>query len=213
MILQYYGHSFWKITTGDTAIVIDPFDNIGYPLPQNLQAEFVFVSHDHHDHNNVSLVRGKPELIRKPGSYERKTFKAELIPVYHDDEYGSKRGRNNLIKISLEGITLVHCGDLGHLPGPDVLDRIAHPDLLLVPVGEIYTLALEDVDRLISHLQPKLVFPMHYGTPALSFRLGSLDAFTRNASSVIRHDSNQINITPELLNTPATIVLNWAKQG
>jgi len=213
MILEYFGHSFWKLTAGDTAIVIDPFDNIGYPLPQNLQAGFVLVSHDHHDHNNAALVKGKPEVIKKPGKYDREAFSAELIAVYHDAEYGSKRGRNNLIRITLEGITVVHSGDLGHLPNPDILDRIIHPDLLLVPVGEIYTLSLEDVDKLIAYLQPKLIFPMHYSTPALSFRLGSLEAFTRNAPAVVRHDSSSINITPDLLNSPGTIVLNWAKKG
>ena len=210
MKLEYFGHSFWKVSSAQAAVVIDPYDNIGYPLPKDLRADAVCVSHDHHDHNNVSLIKGNPEVLSKPGVYERQGFSAELISVFHDAELGTKRGRNNLIKLTMDGLQLVHCGDLGHLPGAGVLEKLGKPDLLLVPVGEIYTLALEDIRQLITALQPVLVFPMHYSTPALSFRLGALEAFTRLYDNVIRYKSNRLEITSELLATPHTVILDWA---
>lgn len=213
MKLQYFGHSMWKVSTSEVTIVIDPFDNIGYPLPNDLKADVVCISHDHHDHNNVAIVRGNPEVISKPGQYEKPYFRAEFIPVYHDQEAGIKRGRNNLIKLTLDGMTLVHCGDLGHLPSPEILAKIDKPDLLLIPVGEIYTLALEDARNLIEHIRPQLVFPMHYSTPALSFRLGSIDAFTRMYDNVLKYNSNELEITPDLLTAPKTIILNWMQKG
>jgi L-ascorbate metabolism protein UlaG (beta-lactamase superfamily) len=209
MKLQYFGHSFWGIFTPETRIVIDPFDNIGYPMPKDLYADYVIISHEHHDHNNVSLVKGNPQIIRTSGLHEIRGGKVELIQVFHDEESGAKRGKNHIIKLSIGGLTLVHCGDLGHLPGQDDLGKIANPDMLLVPVGEVYTLSLEEVWKLINSIKPILIFPMHYLTKSLSFRLGELEEFTRKTVNLVRHDSNVIEISPELLSAEKTIVMNW----
>ncbi len=210
MQLEYFGHSFWKVSGGGVTVAIDPFDDIGYPLPRDLEAQYVCVSHEHHDHNNVALIRGKPVVIREAGAHAHPRLEAELIPVFHDASRGSQRGKNNLIKLKLEGLTLVHCGDLGHLPEAAVLRKIARPDLLLIPVGEIYTLSLTDAWNLIDEIRPRLLFPMHYNTDAVNFRLGGLDAFLKRAEQVIRPETNRIEITPALLEAGGTVVLNWA---
>lgn len=212
MKLEYYGHSFWRIVTDTISIVIDPFDDIGYPIPQNLIADYIFISHEHHDHNNVSIIKGNPQIIRTSGLHELKDFRAELISVFHDNEQGLRRGKNHIIKLELNGVVLVHCGDLGHLPSVEVLKKIDNPDLLLVPVGEVYTLAIKDARELITAIKPRLIFPMHYKTTALSFQLGGLESFTQNSPDVVYHDTNSIEITPELLSEGKTIVMDWANK-
>lgn len=212
MKLQYFGHSFWCIYTSGVSIVIDPFDNIGYPMPDNLSADYVIVSHEHHDHNNVSLIKGAPHVIRISGLHQLKDGTAELIPVYHDAEMGAKRGSNNIIRLDIDGYTLVHCGDLGHLPSQDVLQKINEPDMLLIPVGEVYTLSIQQVNAMIKAIKPRLIFPMHYQTQPLSFKLGKLEGFTTHATDVVRNNSNIIEITPELLSAEKTIIMDWKSE-
>jgi L-ascorbate metabolism protein UlaG (beta-lactamase superfamily) len=212
MKLQYFGHSFWKISTDKCSVVIDPFDNIGYPMPVDLTADYVIISHEHHDHNNVALIKGNPTVIRTPGCHQTPFFTAELLPVFHDQNKGAKRGTNNIIKLSLDGLTLVHCGDLGHLPNQEILQKINQPGLLLIPVGEIYTLPLSDAWQMIDAIQPRLLFPMHYNTPAVGFKLGELDKFTVNAGHVIHPGTNILEITPDLLSAPCTIIMNWTSK-
>jgi L-ascorbate metabolism protein UlaG (beta-lactamase superfamily) len=209
MKLQYFGHSFWKVETPEVAIVIDPFDNIGYPLPKDIISDYVFISHEHHDHNNTSLVKGNPVIVRKPGFHELKNLKAELIQVFHDEEHGSQRGRNNIIKLQLEGLTVVHCGDLGHLPSEDVRKKFSHPDILMIPVGEVYTLSIDEARTLIDSIQPKLVFPMHYYTPVLSFRLGRLENFLKESDDVYYHTSSILEISEVLLSSPRYVIMKW----
>ncbi|MFO7659489.1 MAG: MBL fold metallo-hydrolase [Candidatus Cloacimonadaceae bacterium] len=210
MQLEYYGHSMWRIAASGFSVVLDPFDNIGYPMPQNLAAEYVIISHEHHDHNNVDLVKGNPEVIRTSGLHQNKDFRAELIPVFHDYSAGAKRGKNHLIRLEIENLTLLHCGDLGHLPSQEVLAKIDQPDILMIPVGEVYTLDLSDAWTLIKTIKPKLILPMHYKTEKLTFGLGSLESFTRQAEQVELHDSNKLDITPDLLTGGRIIVVNWA---
>lgn len=209
MTLEYFGHSFWKISTKDVSIVIDPFDNIGYPMPKNLTADYVVISHEHHDHNNISLVQGIPTAIRTSGAHEFKHFIAELISVFHDETGGAKRGKNNIIKLTLENMVLVHCGDLGHLPSAEVLAKIQSPDVLLVPVGEVYTLALKEVWQFIQQINPQIIIPMHYQTPKLSFHLGSLQNFLKDAREVVYQRSNKIEINPQTLQQSRIIVVDW----
>ncbi len=212
MKLEYYGHSFWRIVTDSISIVIDPFDNIGYPIPQHLKADYVFVSHEHHDHNNVSIIKGNPRIIRDSGLYELPDMKAEFISVFHDNENGVRRGKNNIIMLILDGLKIIHCGDLGHLPSSNVLTKIDNPDLLLVPVGEVYTIALKEIWQMIKSIKPRLIFPMHFKTTALGFQLGELAAFTQSSVNVFNHGKNTIEITQELLSSEKTVILNWANK-
>ena len=77
----------------------------------------------------------------------------------------------------MEGITIAHCGDLGCIPSQEVLNAIKGVDFLFVPVGEVYTMELADVKKLIELVNPRIIVPMHYMVGGLSFRLTSLDKF------------------------------------
>jgi hypothetical protein len=103
----------------------------------------------------------------------------------------------------------LHCGDLGHLPAPEICQLVIKPDLLFIPVGEIYTLSLKDAWKFIEQISPTLILPMHYNTIALRFNLGELDTFIGNAQNVIRYNTNSFVVTEQLLSAQRIIVPNW----
>lgn len=209
MKLTYFGHSFWLIETQGKRIVIDPFDDIGYPMPKDLFADCIIISHDHHDHNNTSIIKGNPQIIKTPGLHSLGSIIVTLMAVFHDEQAGKKRGINHLIKLQRDDFTLVHCGDLGHIPSSEVCSQIDKPDVLLIPVGEIYTLSVKDAWGFIDIINPKLIVPMHYNTSTLHFNLGSVDAFIGKAKNIIRFDSNSFTITEQLLAVQHIIIPNW----
>ena len=55
--LLYQGHSSLRITTSDGQVIyVDPFVGGGYePL-----ADIVLITHQHHDHNKLGLIKQKP---------------------------------------------------------------------------------------------------------------------------------------------------------
>src|SRR5205823_15019842 len=87
------------------------------------------------------------------------------IGVFHDNAEGLRYGKNSIFILEVDGWKIVHLGDLGHLLNPAQLKRIGPVDVLMVPVGGIYTLNGSEAKQVVAQIQPKeYVFPMHYGT-------------------------------------------------
>ena len=62
------------------------------------------------------------------------------VPTYHDEEEGAKRGKNSVFVVEAAGLKFVHLGDLGHVLTQKQVDRIGPVDVLMVPIGGVYTL-------------------------------------------------------------------------
>jgi L-ascorbate metabolism protein UlaG (beta-lactamase superfamily) len=173
MFITWIAHSCFQIETKSAGLVIDPYEEkIGYRLP-SLKAEVVLKTHDHFDHNNVQAVRGKtpkekPFLIKGPGEYNIKDISIYGISSFHDEVQGAERGLNTIYIIESEGISVVHLGDFGQEELlPQQIEAIGRADILLVPVGGVYTINGTGAARAVHRLEPKLVVPMHFKIPGL----------------------------------------------
>ncbi|HZJ84724.1 MAG TPA: MBL fold metallo-hydrolase [Syntrophomonadaceae bacterium] len=179
MKISWLGHASFLIETSDQIIITDPFnEEVGYPIYEG-EVDCVTVSHDHWDHNAVHLLKGKPQVIKTAGEHEVNKIKFQGIKSYHDPEEGKLRGENIIFKISAEGIDVVHLGDLGHLLTDEHLDLLANVDILLIPVGGTFTVDAEEALTIVKQLNPKIVIPMHFSTPHLSFDLAPVEDFTK----------------------------------
>ena len=87
MNIKWFGQSCFTITSDNgSRLVIDPFDKkMGYPLP-SLEADIVTISHNHSDHNNVSIVRGNFKHLDKPGQYLESGMVISGISTFHDNK-------------------------------------------------------------------------------------------------------------------------------
>lgn len=160
-------------------VITDPFDKeTGLKLP-NYEADIVTVSHDHHDHNNVSALRGNPFVINCAGEYDVKNVLIEGIDSYHDTNNGSERGANLIFRFEIDDISVVHLGDLGQVLDSTQLEKLAGTDILLIPVGGKYTLDAQKAVEVISQIEPRIVIPMHYKTPDLKIEIEGVDKFIK----------------------------------
>jgi len=174
MEIKYLGHASFLIKTKKAKIVTDPFDSqmVGLKFPK-VEADIITVSHQHQDHNRADLVLGSPIVFDWPGEYERLGVRIFGFKTFHDEEKGAKRGENIVFKIEAEGITLVHCGDLGEMPDDNFLDRLGNVDVLFIPVGGFYTIDSEKAYQLTKKIEPNVVIPMHYNHPKLNQKIFS----------------------------------------
>ncbi len=168
MEIKYLSHSSFLIKTKDAKLVMDPFDPkfTGLKFPKQ-EADIVTISHDHKDHNHRELIDGAPLFITWPGQFEKKGIRIWGFSSFHDKVGGKERGENVMYKIESEGISILHCGDLGTGLTDDQLDEIGDVDILLVPVGGKYTITADEAISLIKKVEPSVVIPMHYGRPDL----------------------------------------------
>jgi L-ascorbate metabolism protein UlaG (beta-lactamase superfamily) len=99
-----------------------------------------------------------------PGEFEKMSVRIFGFQSYHDKSKGSERGENILYKIEAEGLSVLHCGDLGVVPDESFLEAIGEVDILMVPVGGFYTIDAEEAVQLVKKIEPLIVIPMHYNS-------------------------------------------------
>ncbi len=160
-------------------IVTDPYPpNLGYSLGKPT-ADIVTVSHQHPSHSYTQGVGGSPKLVTGPGEYEIRGVLIIGILTFHDDEGGKKMGKNTVYLMEIDGMTLCHLGDLGHALTAEQVEEIGDVDVLLLPVGGVSTISAPMAAGVIRQIEPKVVIPMHYKTPALNRELGTVDIFLK----------------------------------
>lgn len=186
MNITWYGQSCFQISSSQgknntVSILIDPFEeNIGLKLPRKLEADIVLVTHEHPDHNNIKKVSGSPFVITGPGEYEIKGTYVQGTTAYHDNSAGKERGKTTIYTIELEDIKVCHLGDLGQKElTPEQLEKIGDVDILMLPIGGIFTINSEEAIRIMTQIEPKITIPMHYKIPGLNLKLDDLDKFLK----------------------------------
>lgn len=177
MKIEYYGHSCFKITlSSGVSILTDPFEGIGYELPENLQADILCVSHDHFDHANTAAVQAK-YLIEDKGSYSVGGVKITAVERDHDEKNGELRGKNLVFVFETDELTFCHMGDIGEPASGAWLDKLPRIDLLMIPVGGNYTIDALDAVKYVEKIKPAVVIPMHYKTSDCNIDIAGVDAF------------------------------------
>lgn len=167
MDITYLGHSSFRIRGKQTTVITDPFDGsmVGFPFPKHISANIVTVSHDHGDHNNTSQIDGSPYIVSGPGEYEIAGVGIVGFPSFHDETKGSKRGSNTIYRIEIDGMSIVHLGDVGHVLDSETVNNLDGVDILMIPVGGFFTIDPEIANAVIKEVEPSIVIPMHYATP------------------------------------------------
>lgn len=218
--LTWLGQSCFLLgTAAGTRVVIDPIPKgVGFELPLGLRADVVTVSHEHGDHNNVGLVTGPARLLRgltadKKGwtkiNEKVKDVAIRTVGVYHDEKRGAERGLNTVFIFEVAGLRIAHLGDLGHLLDDRQLSAIGSVDVVMVPVGGVFTIDAARATRVIDQLRPRLVvIPMHYRTPVSTVsQLAPLEGFLEGKANVRRLSGNVLPLTAVKSRPAAEIVV------
>lgn len=179
MDINWLGHSCFKIKGAQVTVITDPYSpDLGYSLGEPA-AKIITVSHQHAGHSYVQGIGGEPKLVAGPGEYEISGVLIIGITTFHDDENGTRSGKNTAYLIEIDGITICHLGDLGHVLTSGQVEEMDNVDVLLLPVGGASTIDAAMAAEVVRQLEPKAVVPMHYQTEALKGKLEPVDGFLK----------------------------------
>jgi L-ascorbate metabolism protein UlaG (beta-lactamase superfamily) len=211
--LRWFGQSMFLMTSpGGTTLALDPFNGIGYTLPPPLDADLTTVTHEHTDHNNGALggsnvIRGLTADGWNDVDQTTGDVRVRSIRSYHDATEGKDRGRNAIFVYEAGGVRIVHLGDLGHQLDDGHVAAIGGPvDVLMVPVGGVFTIDAAGATDVVARLSPKLVFPMHYKTPKLNTPLQTADGFLQG-KTVQRTGTTTTRIAFDSLPASTTVMV------
>ena len=229
--LRWYGQSFFQLETSTgKRVVFDPHAIPTFGRPR-VTADVVLISHQHNDHNqkeaveNVQAARVFEGVVADPktGRTEWKTFDEKVgqvrvrdLGTYHDPVHGMQRGKNSVWVVETDGLVFVHLGDLGHELTADQVKAIGKVDVLMVPVGGIYTLNGDQAKKVVDQLKPRLyVLPMHYGVPGYDDILGPEEFLGGFDKKYVRKtpETNEL-VIPLDVKTPehyTVVLLGWKK--
>jgi L-ascorbate metabolism protein UlaG (beta-lactamase superfamily) len=173
-------------------------------------AAFVTVRHEHHDHNYLDDIAGKPEVLR--GSIDKKVsgISVKGLSAFHDDARGKERGVNTIFSVNMDGIDICHLGDLGHVLSAAEISLIGKVDVLLVPVGGVFTIGIDGAPEVIGAIKPHISIPMHYKTGECQFLQWSSGDFIKGKKNVRETGSGEIEISrADMPAEPEIVVLSY----
>ena len=210
--IKWFGHSCFQITSSSgTVIITDPFGPMGFPLPE-VWPHIVTVGREHGNHNNVGLAKGKPIILRglKEGKDEwdavNYTFRDVLIyniPVHQrgfTDYYRSLKG--SAFVFEMDGLCILHSGDISEPYNEDQLQLIGHVDILLQVIGGTFTIGPEGALQIIEKLKPKIVMPMHFW-----YNTGRLEGFVNKPYPARSLNTNTLTVSKDTLPSSTEIII------
>ena len=190
--IRWLGHSGFEVEFANKILLTDPWLT-GNPLAaikasDIKKADVVCVTHDHRDHlgdaieickrtsatflgihelsvfakeNGVKNVVG----INIGGTVEVKGIRITMVQAFHSSTRGAPTG----FVIEAQGKTIYHTGDTGLFGDMKLIGEIHRPDVVLIPIGDYYTMGPKDAAEAVKLIKPSVAIPMHYKTfPVLS---------------------------------------------
>lgn len=192
MKLKYFGHSSFQITTNDgKIIVIDPFldDNPNATIKSaDVDADYIILTHAHADHVGDSFkiaARCKPLFIAvnelaeyvKSKGYEAHNMhigggfnfdfgRVKFTIAHHGSQTpdGGYGGEPAGVVLSIDGVNIYHTGDTGLFLDMKLIGELNPIDYMILPIGDNFTMGIDDAVKAVEFANPKKAIPMHYDT-------------------------------------------------
>lgn len=189
--LTYLGHSAFLVEGDRGRVVIDPFltgNPVAAANPEQISVDFVLLTHGHGDHigDGVAIAKANAATIVAPfelanycagqgadvhpmhigGAHEFPFGRVKLTIAHHGSAApdGTYTGNPCGFLVTMDGKTLYHPGDTGLFYDMKLIgDR--HPiDVAVLPIGDNFTMGIDDAVTATEFLSPGMVIPMHYRT-------------------------------------------------
>lgn len=210
MDITWYGLSCFRLVErSQTTVVTDPFgETIGLPTPK-LRGDVVTISHDNPGHNAADVVKDHEHVLVGPGEYEIGGVFVIGIPLHYADEKNEVYRRNVAYVVKYPNdITVLHLGDLNHVPPQSTIEDFGVVHVALVPVGGGNTLNADQAAEVVSLIEPSFVVPMHYAIPGLSLPLDPVEKFLKamGVSAVEEEETLRVSAS-SLPEQPEVVVL------
>lgn len=192
--LTYYGHSAFLLEDGDIRVMIDPFltgNPHATVKPEDAKASYVLLSHGHADHLGDAIQIAKANDATIVANYELATHCGEqganAHPMHIGGGFNFPFGRVKLtiahhgsgvpgdkgiqytgpacgLLVTMKGKTIYHTGDTGLFYDMKLIGEMNRVDVALVPIGDNFTMGLDDAVKAVELINPALAIPMHYDT-------------------------------------------------
>jgi L-ascorbate metabolism protein UlaG (beta-lactamase superfamily) len=190
-LATFLGHSCFMVAHGDSAVIIDPFltDNPqAAAKAEDIKVDAVLLSHAHGDHigDAVTIAKANKALVIAPfelanycaakgcevhamhigGGHTFPFGHLKLTIAHHGSALpdGSYGGNPCGFLLTMADKVFYHSGDTGLFYDMKLIGEMRPIDLAVLPIGDNFTMGIDDAVKAVELLRPKAVVPMHYNT-------------------------------------------------
>ena len=185
----YYGHASFLLDDGKAKVLTDPFLT-GNPLaaiaPEEVTCDYILLTHAHSDHlgdaaaiakRTGATILGIPEVLNVcleqenglkthgmniGGSVKLPFGKVRMTMAWHSS--GVSGGIACGYVIHMAGLNVYFAGDTALFSDMKLIGQKDPLDYAILPIGDNYTMGLEDAALAAQWLNTKNVIPIHYNT-------------------------------------------------
>ena len=171
MEMTWYGRTCIRLRGKDAVVVTDPYQAVVGPTGRGITGDIVTFSHP--DDAPLPKAKGKAArdgttrlptsledafVLDGPGEYEVKEVLLTGVRTYRDDARGAEQGKSVSFAVEIDGIHVMHLGDIGHLLSEEKLGDLGSIGIACVPLGG--ALSPTKAAALVAQLDPRIVVPM-----------------------------------------------------
>lgn len=194
MKIKYLSHAAFSLTDGRDIVLIDPFLSGNPNAParaEDIKAHFIVITHAHGDHlgdaveiakaNDATVIstaeianycmgkRIKAHAMHIGGAHNFQFGRVKLTIAHHGSSIPGPDGPVSLgfpcgALVTIGGKTVYHSGDTGVFLDMRLIGDLNVIDIALLPIGDNYTMGVDDAVVAAGFLNPALSIPMHYNT-------------------------------------------------
>ncbi|MDX9758652.1 MAG: metal-dependent hydrolase [Bacteroidota bacterium] len=189
--LTYLSHSSFILDDGDHRLIIDPFITGNPTCPRSLDdvaVQFIVLTHAHGDHlgdavalaarhdaliiavnelaNYVADKGARAHNMHIGGAFHFAFGRLKFTIAHHGSASpeGLYMGEPAGVVITMGGHTVYHTGDTGLFLDMQLIGQRDRIDCMCAPIGDNYTMGVDDAVIAVDFVKPRLAIPMHYNT-------------------------------------------------
>ena len=189
--LTYLSHSSFILDDGKYRLAIDPFitGNPTCPLQlSDVKVDFVVLTHAHGDHlgdaltlgaaggaqiiavnelaNYVATKGGHAINMHIGGARAFPFGRIKFTIAHHGSSTpdGRYMGEAAGVVVTIGGRNVYHTGDTGLFLDMQLIGQRDRLDAMLLPIGDNFTMGIDDAVKAVEFADPELAIPMHYNT-------------------------------------------------
>ncbi|MEI6479575.1 MAG: MBL fold metallo-hydrolase [bacterium] len=157
MIITYQGGNYFKIQSGELAILIDPENQRSYRGTQiivnTVKPTLVERPEDSDDDS------AQPVWIENQGEYEIKGIRIRGWSTGYDSK--TKR-ETTAYRILFDDISIVILGHISETINPEIVSELTDADILIAPAGGSPYVSQQIISKLIRQMEPGIIIPSLY---------------------------------------------------